>query len=269
MSPARNAPIIEPGKASNVPLPIIFLMREVTKAENTAYFVPTNVARNILIMCCRGNARAKPSGNENIGESTTHSAVSNAEKINFFKDIELFCIFTSVAIILYTIFGDIMNKNEVYKFLDLKNVYYEVTEHEEASTMEELSMLDLPYKNSYAKNLFVRDNGKKHYYLITVYGNKNVDLKKFREFYGTKRLGFASQNDLMKILKLKAGAVTPLGLLNDDLNIVEFYIDEDLISSNKLIGFPPNDNCATIWIKCTDLVNILKECGKIVHTFKI
>lgn len=161
-----------------------------------------------------------------------------------------------------------MNKKELYEFLKSKNIYHEITEHKTVSTMEEIEELDLPYKNSYAKNLFVRDHSKKHYYLLSFCGNKKVDLKKFREFYGTKRLGFSSENDLMNILKLVAGAVTPFGLLNDTNLKVEFYIDEDLFKDNKLIGFHPLDNSATVWIKCNDLVNLVKEHGNIVHVVK-
>ena len=46
--PERNAPIIEPGNASKLPDPIIFLIREVANAAAVAYFVPIRVARKIL-----------------------------------------------------------------------------------------------------------------------------------------------------------------------------------------------------------------------------
>ena len=56
--------------------------------------------------------------------------------------------------------GISMNKQEVYKYLDEKNIHYEVTEHEAVYNMAELSKIDIPYPQQDAKNLFVRDDKK-------------------------------------------------------------------------------------------------------------
>lgn len=54
-----------------------------------------------------------------------------------------------------------MNKEEIIDFIKSKNFWYESLEHEKVYTMEELENLNLPHKNSEAKNLFVRDDKKK------------------------------------------------------------------------------------------------------------
>ena len=105
-----------------------------------------------------------------------------------------------------------MTKEEVYNFIKSKNIWYEITEHKRVFTMNELDDVILPYPEADAKNLFIRDDKKRNYYLITVSGKKKVDLSIFREKYNTRRLSFASENDLMEILKLTPGSVTPLGL---------------------------------------------------------
>ncbi|WP_230977139.1 YbaK/EbsC family protein [Proteiniclasticum sediminis] len=115
-----------------------------------------------------------------------------------------------------------MNKLETYKFLDDQGIQYEVTEHKAVFNMEELSDVELPYPEADAKNLFVCDDKKRQYYLITVKGDKRVDLKEFRKTNGTRPLTFASAEDLPAILKLTPGSVTPLGLLNDDELTVSF-----------------------------------------------
>ena len=144
-----------------------------------------------------------------------------------------------------------MNKNEIYEFLNNKNIEYELQEHEAVYNMEELSKIDLLYPESDAKNIFVRDDKKNNYYLITIRGNKKVDLKEFKNKYNTRRLSFASSDDLLNILNLTPGSVTPLGLLNDKESKVIFYIDKELIDLN-MIGIHPNDNTATIWLKTKD-----------------
>ena len=158
-----------------------------------------------------------------------------------------------------------MNKQEIYEFIKAKNIWCEITEHEAVYNMEELSNLELPYPEYDAKNLFVRDDKKKNYYLITVKGDKRVNLKEFRAKHNTRNLSFASENDLGEILNLIPGAVTPLGLLNDKELKVHFYIDKDFMNNERIIGIHPNDNTATIWLKVEDLIDIIKENGNQVN----
>ena len=134
-----------------------------------------------------------------------------------------------------------MHKQEIYAFLHQKNIWYEITEHEAVFNMEELSKIEVPYPEYDAKNLFIRDDKKNNYYLITVKGNKRVNLKKFRIKYNTRPLSFASEHDLMNIMNLTAGSVTPLGLLNDQDLKVTFYLDKDFLDNSQIIGIHPNE----------------------------
>lgn len=162
-----------------------------------------------------------------------------------------------------------MNKQEIYDFIKSKNIWYEITEHKAVYNMKELKEIDIPYPEYDAKNLFIRDDKRKNYYLITVKGNKRVDLKEFRKKNETRPLSFASENDLLSIMNLKAGSVTPLGLLNDNDSKVEFYIDKDFMKDKHIIGVHPNDNTATIWLKVEDLIGIIKEHGNHVNVIQI
>lgn len=116
-----------------------------------------------------------------------------------------------------------------------------------------------------AKNLFVRDDKKREYFLITVKGNKRVDLKEFRKSHGTRPLSFASAEDLMNFLKLTPGSVTPLGLLNGAGHNVKFFLDKDFLEPPGLIGIHPNENTATVWLKTGDLLKLIKENGNEVE----
>jgi len=162
-----------------------------------------------------------------------------------------------------------MDKQQTYDFLTASGVEYEVTEHEAVYNMEELDAVDLPYPGDDAKNLFVRDDKKRNYYLITVKGDKRVDLKEFRKTHETRPLRFASEDDLMAIMKLISGAVTPLGLLNDDERKVQFYIDEDFMAGSGRIGVHPNDNTATVWLQASDLIKLIEEHGNAVHVITV
>lgn len=154
-----------------------------------------------------------------------------------------------------------MNKQQVCQYLREKGVHYEITEHEAVFNMAEVARIELPYPDCDAKNLFVRDDKKQNYYLITVRGDKRVDLKAFRRQNGTRPLTFASAEELQAILGLIPGAVTPLGLLNDTACRVRLFLDQDFFRAPGRIGVHPNDNTATVWLSADDLAALIREHG--------
>lgn len=160
-----------------------------------------------------------------------------------------------------------MNKEEIYNLLNGKNILYEITNHKAVYNMEEIKDIDIPYPLWDAKNLFVSDDKKRNYYLITLRGDKKINLKEFKKKYGLRPLSFASEEDLYKYLKLNPGSVTPLGLLNDEQRKVKFYLDLEF--KNELIGVHPNDNTATVWLKTNDLVSLIKEHGSEFEFFEL
>lgn len=152
-----------------------------------------------------------------------------------------------------------MTKQETLDYLTGRGVPFEVTEHGAVYNMEELDAVPLPYPGRDAKNLFVRDDKKRNYYLITVRGDKRVDLKEFQRAQGTRKLSFASPEDLAALLGLIPGAVTPLGLLNDGERRVTLYLDAAF--GDGPVGVHPNDNTATVWLKAPDLVKLIGDHG--------
>lgn len=160
-----------------------------------------------------------------------------------------------------------MNKQETYQYLKDHNIPFEITEHRAVYNMEELDSIDLPYPEGDAKNLFVRDDKKKNYYLITVKGDKRVNLKDFWKAHGLRSLSFASPEDLKKYMDLTPGAVTPLGLLNVEGAPITMYLDTEF--KDSIIGIHPNENTATVWLQGDDLVELLRENGCEVEIVEI
>ena len=162
-----------------------------------------------------------------------------------------------------------MNKKQIYEYIKNKQIWYEITEHKAVYSMSEISEVEIPYPESDAKNLFVRDDKKENYYLITVRGNKRVNLKEFRKENNTRPLSFASEKELKEIIQILPGSVSPLGILNDTENKVKVFIDKEFVEKTDIIGIHPNDNTATIWLKTQDLINIIKEHGNKVELVEI
>lgn len=162
-----------------------------------------------------------------------------------------------------------MNKQEIYNYLTQEGIRYEITEHNAVFNMEDLAKVAIPYPEADAKNLFVRDDKKQNYYLITVKGDKRVNLKELRKSQNTRPLSFASDDDLMTIMHLVSGAVTPLGVLNDEQLKVTVFLDRYFFENTDLIGVHPNDNTATIWLNPNDLLRLIQKHGNMVKIVDI
>ena len=159
-----------------------------------------------------------------------------------------------------------MTKQETYDYLTAHGIEFEAIEHPAVFNMAEVARIRLPHPEDDAKNLFVRDDKKLHYYMITVRGDKRVDLKQFRKEHGLRNLSFASGDDLMSVTGLIPGAVSPLGLLNDTERKAELYLDA---AFSEHIAVHPNDNTATVRMKTEDLIRIITEHGNLVHVAEI
>lgn len=162
-----------------------------------------------------------------------------------------------------------MNKPEIYEYLKARGVAHEITEHEAVVSMKELSSVTLPHPDRDAKNLFLLDDKKQKYYLVTVMGDKRVDVKAFRRAHGTRPLNFAPPEALEKIFKVKPGSVSPFGALNDETREVKVFLDEDFFTGSGLIGVHPNDNTATVWLSAPDLKSLLEFHGTSVEITEI
>ena len=161
-----------------------------------------------------------------------------------------------------------MNKSETLHYIDQHGIKYEIVEHQAVYNMAEMEKIALPYPEADAKNLFVRDDKKRNYYLLTIKGDKRVNLQQFREENGTRRISFASPKDLKEKLDLEPGSVTPLGLLNDSHHEIPFYLDS-YFSQQPRIAVHPNDNTDTIWLDPQDLLKVIKDLGNPVKVVKM
>ena len=95
-----------------------------------------------------------------------------------------------------------------------------------------------------------------------------MNLKELGVLLGGERLGFASESRLQKYLGVSHGSVSPLGVLNDDTNSVQVFLDSDILKW-ETIGVHPNDNTATIWLKPDDLKRLLEKSGNPYTELKI
>ncbi len=154
-------------------------------------------------------------------------------------------------------------RTEIQSVLDYLNslgIEYGFARHPAIHTIAEMIQLGLDKGDEIAKNLFLRDAKKKNYFLVTLDQNKTANLKELSDMFGVKGLTFASEADLMKHLSLERGAVTPLGVLNDEDLAVTVVLDETVLRYES-IGVHPNVNTASVWLKPEDLVRAIENHG--------
>lgn len=155
------------------------------------------------------------------------------------------------------------DKNGVLALLESAAIKYEVTEHRPIYTVEEGEALKLPHPEAIARTLFLCDDKHQNFWLVTLPKDKKLDLKALRAQLGSRRLTFASAEELDAMLNLPPGSVTPLGALNDAEGRVPVIIDSAF--KERLIGVPLLTNTATIWLNGADLALMLTQQGHKVN----
>lgn len=61
-----------------------------------------------------------------------------------------------------------LNRKKVIDAMESINILYDVIEHPAVYTIEEMDNLNIDSKNEVVKNLFIRDDKKKNYFLIVL-----------------------------------------------------------------------------------------------------
>jgi Ala-tRNA(Pro) deacylase len=152
-----------------------------------------------------------------------------------------------------------LKKEDTYTLFDTRHISYETYEHDAAYTVEDLDALNIPHKEWIVKNLFLCDDKKRNYYLVTVPGYKTINLKSLSEKIPSRKLSFASEETLLELLALRKGHVTPLGVLNNtQKNVIVIF---DSILRGQKIGIHPMENTATVFLAFEDVLKLIEDHG--------
>lgn len=156
--------------------------------------------------------------------------------------------------------GAMYGKAETLQLLDQEGIVFETYEHAAVFTVAEAIAANIPHSEFGAKNLFLRDDKHRAYYLVVLPDQKSVSLREIQGRLGSRRLSFASDRDLATMLGLIPGSVTPLGALNDGEHRVEVVIDRGIVDAGR-VAVHPCDNTATVLLAADDLVELLRQHG--------
>ncbi len=133
----------------------------------------------------------------------------------------------------------------VETYLNEHHVEFILHEHPAVYTCEEAEKHCSHIPGLPCKNLFLRNEKKRAYYLCILPAAKRADLKQIAAIVGEKSVSFANVKKLKEFLGLTPGAVSPFGLINDTENSVYVLVDRDVWEAD-IVSFHPNRNTASL-----------------------
>ena len=145
------------------------------------------------------------------------------------------------------------NEAVAYELLEKLSISYTKLEHEAITSVRDT---DIVLPGQQVKNLCLKTKKGRQYYLVILRDEKIADLKHLAEALEVNRLSFVREDELMELLSVEPGKVTPFGLLYDTENKVQVVIDEE-VDKNDTVGFHPFVNTATLNIPFVDFLRFL------------
>lgn len=144
-------------------------------------------------------------------------------------------------------------EKRTYDLLDKLGIEYMRTDHEPALNMEACNEIDAVLEVVMCKNLFLCNRQKTKFYLLMMPGDKKFKTKELSKQIGSARLSFADAEAMLKYLDIEPGAVSIMGLMNDDEHTVQLLIDEDILEG-EYIGCHPCVCTSSMKIRTSDLL---------------
>lgn len=161
-----------------------------------------------------------------------------------------------------------IGQKELYDLLSRLNIEFEYHEHPPLATIDDAIEHWKDYNSGRCKNIFFRNHKGNRHYLVILEHLQKLDIHDLEKRLKQGKLSFASDQRLKKYLGVEPGSVSPFGLINDTTRHVHLFIDENLLSEERL-AFHPNDNTATLVISKDDFMRFLKHSGNTFEFLKL
>jgi len=141
-----------------------------------------------------------------------------------------------------------------------RNINYVLHTHPAVFTVPEAMEHCGHIPGTHCKNLLLKNKKSGQLYLITIPYGKKLNLNQFRRMIAAPKIRFAGPEELSEILGITAGAVSPIGLVNDTNNKVIFIIDKNIWNAEEICCHP-NINTETLQIPGTDFRKLIIATG--------
>ena len=139
----------------------------------------------------------------------------------------------------------------IIKTLEKKGIDYKYYEHEPVYTSEQASRVRGVGLKTGVKALLVKTK-ENHFLMVLVRADKKADLKAIASLEGTKKLHFATPDEVEKIAGCKIGSVPPFGHKTK----MKIYMDKDILKEGE-VNFNIGERTKSIKIKANDLLKLI------------
>lgn len=146
-------------------------------------------------------------------------------------------------------------EGEVYDLLRELGIPFERLDHEAAPTIEACAAIDRELGTKMCKNLFLCNRQQTCFYLLMMPGDKPFKTKELSSQLGCARLSFADEARMLELLRIRPGAVSVMGLMNDREGRVRLLIDRDLMR-DEFVGCHPCVNTASLKLRWEDVLHV-------------
>jgi Ala-tRNA(Pro) deacylase len=146
--------------------------------------------------------------------------------------------------------------------LDAAGIAAQTRHHAPVFTVAESRSLrgDLP--GGHTKNLFLKPaRGTGPFLLATLEEGRQVSVNALARLADAGKVTMASADELVAVLGVAPGSVTPFGLVNAAPGTVRFVIDRHLAEGFDRIWVHPLTNAASTGLAPADLLRFLAGCG--------
>jgi len=138
---------------------------------------------------------------------------------------------------------------KVKNYLDKQGVDYEEIAHKTVYTAYDAAQTLKKELKDIAKNLLVKADNT--YALVVVPADKRLDLKKIKKALGAKKISIPQEKVMVKILKIKPGAMTSFGKLHK----LETLVDKAMLNTKKAI-FSAGSISDSVFMKVKDYIQM-------------
>lgn len=147
---------------------------------------------------------------------------------------------------------------DLFEIFSQLKISVTTTVHEPVFTCEAANRVNSFLPGAHNKNLFLK-NKKGTFFLISMLDNKRLNIKTFSQEFGGGSLSFASDDQLISLLGVEPGHVTPFALINS-AKIIQVILDKEMMEY-ELLNFHPLRNHMTTTISRHGFLQFLEYLG--------
>ncbi len=147
-------------------------------------------------------------------------------------------------------------EDELYGALEALGIAWTAHEHQAVFTVAESDDLHHRIAGAHTKNLFLKDEAGA-FFLVTIPAEARANLKALPAVLGSRRLSFGKAEDMVRLLGIEPGSVTPLAAFNDTGRVVTVALDAGLAAAD-IVNVHPLRNTATVGMSGPELVRALE-----------